>query len=369
VTAPIDDIRPYAEERAAFLEQAAALGARIEHHVHPLTGPDGEELATDVARFGAPVGRADRVVMMTSGVHGVEGHAGHGLQRQLMSSGRLRSLPEGMAVVLVHAVNPYGWAWSRRVDHENVDVNRNFLDYSALPDNPLYAELDPIVNPTGPELDPSDLSYLDEVMAFWARVGDHVAMKTLNGGQYRFPKGIQFGGQHATWSRTTLESIWDRHLPGAEVAVDLDVHTGLGPLGRLTVFQTADADEPRAELGDRLYPDHMFRTDRTVDEPLDHGLLGPGFDAWREARAAAGGPAPGDTITFVLEFGGLDIVNGLTVFRADNWLHHHGDPGSETGRTIRRMVEDHFFVRDGDWRRQVAEQGEMAWTAALDEWS
>ncbi len=368
MTEPIADIRPYAQERAEFLEQARALGAELGTHVHPRTGPDGGELATDVARWGAPVGRADRVVMITSGLHGVEGHAGHGLQRQLMSSGRLGSLPDGLAVVAVHAANPYGWAWSRRVDHENVDVNRNFLDYADLPDNPLYGEVDPTVNPTDADLDPSDTSFLEVLLEFWGRVGDHTAMKTLNGGQYQFPHGIQYGGDHMTWSRRMLESIWDEHLTGVEAAINLDVHTGLGPVGRLTVFQTADEDEPSAELGARLYSEYLYRADRTVEEPLDTGLLGPGFDAWAAARADAGS-APIRTANFVLEFGGLDLINGLSAFRADNWLHHHGDWASPTGQRIRQMMEDHFFVRDGDWRQQVAEQGEMAWTVVLDEWS
>ena len=160
MTDPIVDIQPYAHERATFLDEAAGLGGQLSAVVHPLRGPDGEELATDIARFGAPIGRADRVVMMTSGLHGVEGHAGHGVQRQLMASGRLGSLPDGMAVVLVHGVNPFGWAWSRRVDHENVDVNRNFVDYGALPQNPLYAEVGPLLNPDDDELDLADTSFL-----------------------------------------------------------------------------------------------------------------------------------------------------------------------------------------------------------------
>lgn len=362
MTEPIVDIAPYATERKSFLDRARAAGADLAAHPHPLRGPDGEELAADVARFGAPAGRADRVVIVSSGVHGVEGHAGHGLQRQLVDSGRLSSLPSGVAVVLVHGVNPHGWAWSRRVDHENVDVNRNFVDYDDLPDNPLYGEVDDALNPATAELDLADLSFQGELLEFWARVGDHTAMKTLNGGQYSVPHGVQYGGDHMTWSRRTLESIWGEHVVGADLAITLDVHTGLGPIGRLTVFQTADADEPAADLGVRWYPDHLFRADRSDPDPIDHGLVGPGFDAW--ASATGDGPA---TAAFVLEFGGLDITSGVTAFRADNWLHHHGDPSSATGRQIRRLMEDHFYVRDFDWRLQVAEQGEMAIHAALDE--
>lgn len=361
MTAPIADIATYQVERALFVDEARSAGGVLLAHVHPMPGPDGHTLATDVARFGAPIGHADRVVLVSSGLHGVEGHAGHGLQRQLVASGRLASLPDGMAVVIIHGVNPHGWAWSRRVDHENIDVNRNFVDYAALPSNPLYSEVDAVLNPSTVDFDPADTSFLGEIMEFWSRVGDHTAMKTLNGGQYAFPHGVQYGGDHMTWSRRMLESVWDEQLVGADSAVALDIHTGLGPTGRLTVFQTADDNEAAAALGAAWYPEHLYRADRSEPDPIDHGLMGPGFDAWSSVRGHLL-----RTSAFVLEFGGLDIAHGVTAFRADNWLAHHGDRNAETGGQIRQLMEDHFFVRDGDWRQQVADQGEMAIHAALD---
>ena len=43
----------------------------------------------------------------------------------------------GVAVLYVHALNPYGFSWWRRTTHENVDLNRNFHDFSKpLPRNP-----------------------------------------------------------------------------------------------------------------------------------------------------------------------------------------------------------------------------------------
>src|SRR5690606_35496012 len=98
--------------------------------------------------------------------------------------------------------------WTRRVDADNVDVNRNFIDPTAPPTNPLYDEVDPLLNPTEADLDPADLSFVDGLMEFWGRVGDHRAMQALNGGQYTHPQGVQFGGAGVSWSRRTLEAIW-----------------------------------------------------------------------------------------------------------------------------------------------------------------
>lgn len=350
----IPELTDYASSRAALLSAAADAGAELGGHTHPLRGPGGEELATDTARFGASVGEAHTVVLVNSGVHGVEGHAGNGLQQLLVAGGRPAGLPAGVALVLVHAVNPYGFAWSRRVDHDNVDVNRNFIDYADLPENPRYGEVDPILNPA--ELDPDDESFLGELLAFWAEVGDDVAFRTLSGGQYAHPHGVQYGGQEATWSRRTLERIWGEHLDGAHTAITLDTHTGLGPFGRLTVFQTADEHEPAAALGQQVFPEHIYRSNRT--DSIDHGLLGPGLDVWADGRL--------ETSTFVIEFGTYEPMQGLTVFRNDNWLHRHGDPASPVGLKIRGQMQDFFFPGDEAWRRDVADQGLEAIHRTLD---
>ncbi|NLA36622.1 MAG: DUF2817 domain-containing protein [Actinobacteria bacterium] len=363
MTAMIDPFVPYAEQRRRFLAAAEASGALLSHRDHPLRGVADEALATDVARFGAPIGEADRVLVVQSGTHGVEGHAGSALQRRLLASGRLDSLAPGIAVVLVHAVNPWGMSWTRRVNEDNIDVNRNFVPFPDAPANDQYAAVDHLINPTGPDFDPNDTSYLEGVLAFWAEVGDHRAMQVLSGGQYTHPAGVQFGGQDVSWSRRTVESIWAEQLDGSSTAVILDIHTGLGPEGRLTVFQTADSDTAAAVTGARWYPDYIYRSDRSEPDPVDRGLLGPGFDDW---AVAAGPSAPAETATFVIEFGTLDVMSGLSAFRADNWLHHHGDRSSEVGKAIVEQMRHHFFLDDESWRAAVAEQGDMSMHVALD---
>lgn len=371
--APIAPLSSYSAARERLLSSAEGRGTLVASVPHPLSGPEGEPLTTDVVRFGAPVGEAERVLLLLAGTHGIEGHAGSALQHDLVRSGRLDALPVGTAVVLVHAVNPYGMAWSRRVDADNIDVNRNFIDDpqgsaaaaydpTELPANALYAEVDGHLNPTAPEFDLTDQSFLEDLLAFYGRVGEHAAMRTLSGGQYTHPAGVQYGGRHPSWSRRTIEQIWSEQLAGARLAVNLDVHTGLGPMGRLTVFQTADDGEVAADLGSTWYPEHVFRSPRDEEDPIDHGLLGPGFDAW--VRRA--GPTGLDAATFVLEFGTHDIYRGITAFRADNWLHNHGDPFDETGRAITQYMKDQFFVDDVAWRQDVADQGEMAIHTALD---
>ena len=128
----------YTEARGRFLEAARESDVQVEHHDHPFTGPAGEPLATDVAIIGSP--DAPTRLLVISGTHGVEGFAGSLCQTTWLTEGA--SVPDDLAIVLVHAINPYGFAWIRRVNEDNVDLNRNCIDFSAaLPENPGYDQL------------------------------------------------------------------------------------------------------------------------------------------------------------------------------------------------------------------------------------
>jgi hypothetical protein len=353
--APLAD---YITSRRHVLEAAELHGATFSRHVHPLAGPAGEELSTDVARIGPPPGEARAVVVATSGTHGVEGHAGTGLHLLMLGDDRIASIPADVAFVIVHALNPYGMAWSRRVDHENIDVNRNFVDFDGeLPTNALYGDIAPVMNPTGPDFDLDDDAWQQEVWDFIARVGMMEGFVALSGGQYVEPAGMQFGGSGPSWSRRTIEAIWREHVAGAELAINLDIHTGLGPPNVLTLFQTADADEPAGVLAAEWFPS-VARFDRTTDDTPQSGLLGPGLH----------GITPEGTLgtTLTVEFGTCSEAVVLGAMRADNWLHQHGDPSSPLGEAIRASTREAFFVADEAWRTAVADDGMDVFHRALD---
>ena len=97
---------------------ARAAGAAIESHVNPnAEGLNGEELATDVARFGDM--DAENLFITCSGTHGNEGFCGSGCQIGFIKEGIINARPKSVAVLLVHAINPYGFSHVRRVTEDN----------------------------------------------------------------------------------------------------------------------------------------------------------------------------------------------------------------------------------------------------------
>src|SRR5262245_61394676 len=105
----------FSTARQRFLDAARAANAEVETYDYPVKGPRNEPLATDVAWFGPR--NAPKVFVTVSGTHGVEGFCGSGAQLDWLKRGEMKRLPPDTAALLIHAINPYGFAWLRRVTH------------------------------------------------------------------------------------------------------------------------------------------------------------------------------------------------------------------------------------------------------------
>jgi len=355
-TQPSDCFAPsYAEARASVLGECGRYGAAIASHRHPLVGPDGAPLFLDVARFGAADAR--RVLFLLSGTHGIEGFCGSGVQSWLLRNGLAARVPEGVALVLVHAVNPWGFAWLRRVNEDNVDLNRNFLDHDAPhPENPDYDALHDAVNLA--RFDPGAVSAgLERIQRFQAERGAMAAYRALSGGQYGHPRSLQYGGRAPAWSNRTLRSVIAAHAAGAELAVAIDLHSGLGSRGVGLLFQTAPQASVEARVAAALWADVM-RAEPAAgsDAALVSGLLGPAFCATLR-------PTPSCCV--VVEFGTRELVEVMLALQAEGWLHHHGRRESDEGRAILRRMRDAFFVDEDDWKEKVCRRSHEVVERAL----
>jgi len=120
----------YFASRERFVADARAFGADITSHEIAATGAQGESLSIDVASRISP-DDTHRVVII-SGVHGVEGFIGACVQIEAMKRLRRHALSDGVGIVMIHAVNPWGFAHLRRVNEDNIDLNRNFEDRTAI---------------------------------------------------------------------------------------------------------------------------------------------------------------------------------------------------------------------------------------------
>ncbi len=226
-------LRGKLRERAREVSQGghgrAGRGALVSapHEESPRGGP----LAIDVACFGDR--KAARQALFLSGTHGQEGFSGSAVQIGWLNAGGAARLPAGLGVVLVHGLNPYGFAHFTRTTENNVDLNRNFIDREAgpAPANPHYETLhtDLLIREWTDAENERIAGVLDR---FAESKGRDVLFDTLARGQYAHQDGLMFGGKDREWSNRTLETIVAETLADAERVAFIDWHTGIGEYGK-----------------------------------------------------------------------------------------------------------------------------------------
>jgi Protein of unknown function (DUF2817) len=335
----------YAEAREHFRAASSTLGYEQTAYEIDQTGPTGESLTIDVTLYGSSTPQYS--VILSSGLHGVEGFFGSALQLALLDEIRLEQLlSSNTRIILIHALNPYGFAWLRRWNEDNVDLNRNFLlpseEFKGSP--PAYANFDSFLNPATPPFSLEPYS----VKALWliAKYGMSSLKNTLPVGQYDFPKGLFFGGSTPSKTQEILKNYLPAWIGGASEVIHLDLHTGLGQWGtyRLWPDDSITAADP-TRIQQRFGSDAVSIS-KDVGYPIQGGL-----GRWCQNLL------PNCHYqSFTAEFGTYSSVQVLKALRAENRAHWWGKPGRSYKWTKRLLVEM-FAPTSAQWRQQCLTQG------------
>ncbi|NKB45255.1 MAG: DUF2817 domain-containing protein [Alphaproteobacteria bacterium] len=354
--APHDYFAPrYNDARQKFLTAAEQADAVITNHVHPLKGPDGEPLSLDVAAFG-PL-HAKKVFVTMSATHGGEGFLGSAAQVGWLTEKRYQDIPDDTAVILMHAVNPHGFAWLRRVTEGNVDLNRNFLDYAEpVPEKPEYDKLHAAICPD--DWTDESLAAADKVLDEYAEEhGQKVLNRVVMSGQFNRPDGLFYGGTAPTWSRAAILATLDTHAVEACHVALIDFHTGLGPSGHGESYIVGNEGDPGVEKANDVWGTE----DVTILAASGPKNAHDGYNLSGIARELAPIPFYGNT----LEFGThpLDIV--YRALRADNWLHLHGDLNSDFARSVKADLKEAFAPDSAEWRETVYDRCMEVWKRGM----
>ncbi len=340
----------YAQARAKFFAAADAAGLDVHEHPHPMLGREGEPLAMDVARDGAA--GAERLLIISSGCHGIEGFAGSGAQIALLRDAAFQQAAHaaGVALLYIHALNPYGFSWGRRVTHENVDLNRNFIDFSQpLPQNPGYDELEPLLLP---QTWPPSPDNAERVAVYIQTRGLPALQAAVSSGQYSHREGLFYGGVNPTWCQVRLRQVLRDEARRASHIAWIDLHTGLGPSGVGECILAARDDaatrgRARAWWGDAL-------TSTEDGSSTSAALTGEMWNVICEECPQA------EYTGISLEYGTVPLLQMLDALRAEQWLENHPEAPADLAVLIKRQMREAFFTDTEVWKEQVVEQAVMA---------
>lgn len=338
----------YAQARAAFMSSAAAAGARVFQYVHPtVRAPDGGTLSCDVAVLGPR--DAGKALVAIAGTHGVEAYTGSMAHTRLLRSPELLRAAPDCRIVLVHAINPYGFAVDSRTNENNVDLNRNFIDHDAPhPRNDLYAEVHAIVC-QGAYSAERHARQMNDLHQWTERRGADARNQALIAGQYTHPSGKSYGGRGREWSNRVLEQIAREHLRGVEKIAFIDWHTGLGRYGEELLLTFNAPGTPEYRQCERWWGHERIAATHGFDgaqRPAYQGLLFYGMQAF---------VAPAQLAGAAIEFGIMPNEAQEGIFMLDHWLRFgdHAGVSAAVLADVRRQVRDAFTPPDPEWRKSV----------------
>ena len=348
----------YRADREAFFAAVArftaATGRSVQHHSFVVDS--GSDLTVSIAEF--PAKRPERVYVLTSGIHGIEGYAGSAVLRALLESTLPKLSADDTGLVLVHALNPHGFHHFIRVNRNNVDLNRN----CAAQDEPLFATNNPEFAALRSLLGPARpcSASLKERLRFYLGIGQAIALSGPNtlrqatlAGQYLDPSGVFYGGVQVQPEIAFFQEVFARIAHTYREVLLTDLHTGYGVRGKAyPLFGRADSDEFRA------YTQSGIRDGGGSDKAytVSGDLVGY---CWKTAKRLR---PDGVFNGVVIEIGthGLSMRDQLADLQTviwENQLRHHGAVDAATAESVRTNFRELFYPSQVSWRERALEVG------------
>lgn len=333
----------FEQSREKFLRACASQNILVAAYVHPLSKDDAI-LACDVAYIG--VENPNNLLILVSGVHGVELYPGSACQTGWLETGGAAQLSSNTGCLLVHAINPWGAAHYRRNTEDNIDLARNFCDFSkAAPINEAYGDLHQAIMTGQPAVD-----------AYAAQCGPQAFVNTLMQGQYTHKDGFGYGGIAPCWSNTTLRAILEDYCEVQNISV-IEYHSGLGPYGygMAVTFDEGDAlDRTKSWFG----PWTVAPNDRAKAEDM-HEASGHTSQAYKDAFSSS------QLSAIVLEYGTVEPQTSLPIMLEDHRLTV--SPNADSGK-LKAVRSANLAVHnpdDPDWQQAIWDRSNLAIKQAL----
>lgn len=346
----------YEDCRSAFRESANRLVLQYEGvdvFLIPVAGKTDPDLTIDCCYIPAQT-RMDNLLILSSGVHGVEGFLGSAIQLMVMRDVLSPSHLKTTGILLLHGMNPYGFKHLRRVTERNVDLNRNCAIDASLFDteNEGYRKLDDLLNPQGKANHRSlknkhmHLVLLRKVLVESMRALRQAVLQ----GQYDYPEGILFGGRELEPQIVAIGAILREKLKPYARILTIDLHTAWGRNGTMNLFPNPIKDVKIKAGLEALFAGYRIDWGDSED-----------FYTYGGAFADYIGPlVPGKTYyPMVFEFGTFDSQKTFGSLRQlyymilENQGFHYGYKDEKTEARIKKDFREMFFPSDKAWRSKT----------------
>ncbi len=319
-------------------------------------------------------GQQEKLLILTTGEHGIEGYVGAAMLQLFIEAYLPRLAPASTGLLLIHAINPWGMAHRRRTNAANVDLNRTFIwDPGDAPAerlhdatfNPGYDPLMPLLNPRGAvsSLAVSRLAFAARLLRALVTVGPGRLKAITLEGQYRHPQGIYFGGRMVPEETALVMRLLQAHIASYRQILHLDMHTGYGPRYQMSLVNSCWEPRGSAELAQRFAYPLVVKTTPNEFYALRGDMIDWVYTLQREALPDQ------QLYATSFEFGtyGDSILAGLRSLRTmveENRLHWHGASRPAEAR-IRDAFTELYAPREPRWRAKAVADAHAAFSGIL----
>jgi len=333
----------YLEARRIFHASAIDQNAHITSYENKhCFGVEGERLFCDIAAFGSST--APKTMIISSGTHGIEGFCGNAIQSSLLRNGLSNYASDDLQILLVHAINPYGFSYFKRNNENNVDLNRNFITTNPRLRNDNTYEL--FRNAVFPKSwRTTNIKTIQQAIEqYISQFGLVDFQEKLTIGQYSWPEDPFYGGIQATWSSKLWMRICKSVSKHSHVVSHIDLHSGLGAYGSGELIFAAKDKNNNLNIAKQWYGSDGLQIpgDGECASSSVSGTLTSCLDHFNVVNVGVG-----------LEFGTVPIKQMLFAVIEENWLAHNPDCSEQLKTKIRQQMKDAFLPSDNDWLEAI----------------
>ena len=358
----------YEASRARFRADLAAVQqlwpqARLSQH--KLAGK--EDLTIDWI-YADALGKNEKVFILTTGEHGVEGYVGAAMQQRFIEKFMPQLNPQNTGLLLVHAINPWGMKNHRRVNGNNVDLNRNFIydGVFELVYNPAYDKVrSTLYRPTLIQsLGTSNFFFKAELLAHLARLGVIGFHKASLSGQYRDAQGMYYGGSEYQEETRTLMQLLRQALSAYEQILHLDMHTGYGPRYQMSLVNSALETGTSQEFEQKFNYPVVVAANPEEFYAIRGDLVDFVYEMWQHEFPQK------RLFATAYEFGTLGNsyfgkVHCPVEMVNENRHYWHGALNEQISEQVKREFEELFNPSAADWKEKAVADGDQAFTGIL----
>lgn len=316
----------------------------------PVESKTDDDLSIDFCYI-PPVDSTEKLVVIISGTHGIEGYVGSAVQQMLMTEVFQPDMFKDVGVLLVHGLNAWGFKHQRRFTENNVDLNRNFdVDHSLFQTKndgfvALYDMLTPKTEVNMNSLD--NRFFMLKAINQIVRKGMPALLQAFAQGQYQYPEGIYFGGKDFEQQKEIMTEVLGRIGANYSTILNIDLHTGFGERDQLHLFPNPVDDLELKQTMEKVFDGYQ----------IDWGDSDNFYTVSGQFVEYIGDLFPGKvSIPMLMEFGTLNTsttigsVKSAHISIVENQGAHYGYKSEKDSLKVRAGYYEMFYPPSEKWR-------------------